>query len=200
MTPYIPAAEGGKNFYYAFSLVDFDGVPIVFLATDDDNNVFLCECTDSRFGEQNWTIGFTDHETVVRLIHREITLYEAFSKANKPMFVVVCDLDTGMFTQKKTAFEMLKEEDLPDVCAKVLLTNENAMKELDDLFMEHSSSSSIANPIIPGFVACTSAREMFIAVPLLDKIPFHQSVDPTSITVVSSQGLFNCNGNGVEAA
>ena len=139
MKPYIPAANNGRNFYFEFPLLDYDDIPIIFLATDDEKRIYLCECTDTRFGEQNWTIVRTDYDTVIRVMARQLTIYEAIQKRGSQVILAAYDYETGKFTQNITSFDRLSPENLPDQEAMVWLTNERALDSVFNLFMKHSS-------------------------------------------------------------
>ena len=139
MKPYIPAANNGRNFYFEFSLLEYDDIPIIFLATDDEKRIYLCECTDTRFGEQNWTIVRTDYDTVIRVMARQLTIYEAIQKRGSQVILAAYDYETGKFSQNITSFDRLSPENLPDQEAMVWLTNERALDSVFNLFLKHSS-------------------------------------------------------------
>ncbi len=195
MTPYIPAVNGGKNFYYEFSLLDYDGVPIIFLSTDDDRKIYLCECTDTRFGEQNWTIVPTDYDTVVRLASRQISLYDDIRSSEEKVFLAFYDIDSERFDQKIVSFSELKDENLPEVEAKIWLTNATAIDDIRELFMKHSLSLSFDS-----FFTASVTSERLAKLTLSKKTVSRSDIQSRCFVSSSLSDDFSMNMNGVEAA
>lgn len=142
--PYISAKEeADKNYYYRFSLCEYDGIPIVFVAVDDDNNPYICECTDTRFGEQNWTIADTTSSTIKELIQQKITLYEALRRG-KLITVVKRDLSTGIFEHRIISFDQLNDEEKPEKDAFVWINNIYAEDDLKDMLKKGAHMPTLA--------------------------------------------------------
>lgn len=198
MTPYIPATEGGRSFYFKFSLLEYDGIPIVFLSVDEEKRIYLCECTDTRFGEQNWTICRTDYDTVMRLIDRQISLYEAIQQNGSQIILAAYNYQTEKYTQTFTTFDRLNPEQLPEPGTMIWLTNKHASDCAVRLFMEHSSSTYVAPTGSAPFVTTKVLFEDCT----LNNAPMLQIAEPSQLFFCDSQNKsgFTCSKNGADAA
>ena len=111
--PYIERGENGINFYYEFSLLDYLDIPIVFICSDEASNLYLCNCTEFRFGKQLWTIAKTSFNVIESLLDSKITVYTALNYTNGLVYIAECDLSTNVFKQDIVKFESLPDNRLP---------------------------------------------------------------------------------------
>lgn len=147
MVLYIPASgKNSRNYYYEFSLCEYDQIPIVFVATDIQKNLYLCECTDMRFGEQNWTIATTTARTIRELIDQRITLYEALKRGTS-IVVVTCDLSQKSFTHRIATFDELTIEEKPEEDSYVWISNDQIESDLIKLLLNLSRTRSQPTPV-----------------------------------------------------
>ena len=75
--PIIPAGKGGSNYYLIFSIMEYEGIPILFIARDDFNTLYLCDCVEFR-DFQRWTISMTNTAewllSLLRMLRMVMTL------------------------------------------------------------------------------------------------------------------------------
>ena len=110
---YIPATDGGFDLYYLFSILEYDYIPIVFIAKDANGVLYLCDCVECR-GDQQWTIAKTSIKTIRKVLNKELSVYDALKEYGDDIIVVTFGCESESFTQKKVRFDDLTEEDLPD--------------------------------------------------------------------------------------
>ena len=109
--PYIIA---DKPYYYAHSLLEHDGIPILFIAYDGSYNLYLCDCTEFRFGIQKWIIAKTNIKIINKVAKGEITLDDAFGLVSNIVLLVNCDLHTDTFTHCYKKLNEVSKERLPE--------------------------------------------------------------------------------------
>ncbi len=203
MSLYIPRSKSyDKNFYFEFSLCEYDGIPIVFVATDDDRSLYLCECTDMRFGEQNWTIAATTGKTIRELIDQQITLYEGL-KRNASVILVKCDLSTRVFTHQITPFAQLTSEDIPEENSFVWITNEQIESDLRNLLLKLCHTSTQTASILRRDTQVYTGTHMGnTSTCIMDDLTLsRQSIITTTDSVNSAYiGIITRDSNGAEAA
>lgn len=110
---YIYSGSTGINLYYEFSLFCYDDLPVVFVATDSERHLFLCNCTEFRFGKQEWIIGKTSVNSLRRVLDGSLTVRDALHAESEEVIRATCDLATGTFTQQQVRFVTLTEWELP---------------------------------------------------------------------------------------
>ena len=127
-----PYICGAKDFYYLFSIIDYDDLPIVFIAEDDVGNLYLVDCVECR-GYQRWTIALTTVDTIQAIIDQELTVYDGLKANGDIKILATYSYTDKTFTQKEVPFSELTESDLPDEDSKVTMYEidvEDHMKEL----------------------------------------------------------------------
>lgn len=108
---FIPAFSNGKELYFMFSLLEYDGVPIIFVCSDSDEKWYLCDCVEFR-DYQRWTISKTTATTLADILNQKVSVYDALSFAEECR-VVDLDYETDEYSQKTVPFSCLRHEDLP---------------------------------------------------------------------------------------
>lgn len=121
---------GNENFFYLFSILEFDEVPIVFITRDEKWNLYLCDCTDTRFGEQNWIIGKTTIEIIRKVIDKKITVYDALKEVSQSVKLVVYTYSTQSFSYQKKMIYEVPEDHLPEKEQVLLYVEDNASEQL----------------------------------------------------------------------
>ena len=128
-----PIIKGNNNFYFLFSITEFEGIPILFVARDDFNNIYLCDCVEFR-DFQRWIISKTSLKILKLVIDKKITVFNALKKDNNLKIIATYDYSSGQTTQEKIAFENISQEDLPEQGAYACMISENALKNLYFLY------------------------------------------------------------------
>lgn len=78
------------NLYLKDILFEFECEPILFICSDDNNQTYICVCSDFRNG-QKWVVGKCSEYDLDKLIHKKIDITSVFLKNDK--LVVIC-MDT----------------------------------------------------------------------------------------------------------
>ena len=108
----IHAANGGKNFYLLSTITEFEGIPILFTASDDYNDLYLCDCVEFR-DKQVWLISKITLNVLMQLIAQKITVLSAFKQNKEPKIIATFNYDTGEFTQENVELNKISPENLP---------------------------------------------------------------------------------------
>ena len=109
----ISSTSGGNNFYLLFSIMEYEGIPILFVARDDFNKLYLCDCVEFR-EFQRWTISKVTLQTIKQIIDKELTVFEALKRDDDKKIIATYDYTSGETTQEKVAFTNIPLEDLPE--------------------------------------------------------------------------------------
>ena len=108
---FIPAFSEGKELYFMFSLLEYEGVPVIFVCWDDDENLYLCDCVEFR-NYQRWTISKTTAAILSGILNQTLSVYDALSLPGKCR-VVELDYESNEYEQRMTLFKDLRQEELP---------------------------------------------------------------------------------------
>ena len=111
--PIIQATDKGKNFYLLLTITEFDSIPILFIAKDDYDDLYLCDCVEFR-DKQIWVISKITLNTLMQLIAQKITVLNALKRDKGEKILVTFDYDTGKFTQENIDFNKISNENLPE--------------------------------------------------------------------------------------
>lgn len=112
--PFISASGTGKDYYYLFSILNFEDIPIVFAAIDQNNQIFLCDCVEFR-DIQKWVIAKTDFSILKKVSMQEISVYDALSWDDGTVDFVTLHYNSGEFEhQNGLPISEMSMEDLPD--------------------------------------------------------------------------------------
>ena len=101
----------GIDLYFDFSLITYDYCPILFIANGSDGHLYLCHCSEVRFGIR-WNVSRTTYHIVQRLIEQQISIVEALRLGSK-VFVSTYKHNEG-FKSQVVEFDEIDELDLPD--------------------------------------------------------------------------------------
>lgn len=127
---YICAADGGKNYYYLFSLLSHDDIPLVFVARDEDNRIYLCDCVEFRT-VQRWTIAKTSFATLNKLVNQTITVYDALASNARKVDVAEYDYTSMSFKQRTDCdIDNLPGEYVPDKDAYIRYPEPDAKQKI----------------------------------------------------------------------
>ena len=127
--PYIRAGEAGIDFYYLFSLFDFEDLPIVFVCRDDSQNLYLCNCTEFRFETQEWTIASTDESTINDVAEGRKSVYDALAAGSALLATYTYADET--YQQEAVAFADIPETRLPDRDSRITISNQEKERILN---------------------------------------------------------------------
>ena len=137
---YIPAANDGIDFFFLFSILEYDYIPIIFIAKDRQGALYFCDCVECR-GVQQWTIAKTTAKTVGKVIDKEITVYDALRSNGDNVIIATYDYATETYSQKKALFSDLTDEDLPDKDSYVSFLAPYAREEYAQLINDASETT-----------------------------------------------------------
>ena len=152
----IPATSNGNNFYLLFSIMEYEGLPILFVAIDDFNGLFLCNCVEFR-NFQRWVISETNINILDMVVNQQTTVFDALKQGNSLKTIATYDYETGNITQEKIAFENITPEDLPEQNAFACMIKDDTFEKLyllrmlpslDNLESNNSMSIVYAKPVL----------------------------------------------------
>ena len=111
---YIPASGTGKEYYYLFSILDYEDIPIIFAASDRNNQIYLCDCVEFR-DTQKWVIANTTFTILKKISTQEISVYDGLAWNNGIVDFVTLHYDSGLF-EHCVGIQMkeMSPENLPD--------------------------------------------------------------------------------------
>lgn len=111
---YIEGGETGINLYFDFQFIDYEDVPIVFIAHDCGGRLYLCDCTEIRFGHQQWTISETTIDIIQSLLNYEISVYDALKSDGYKKYLADYNYHTKESTMYEAKFSDISEYRLPE--------------------------------------------------------------------------------------
>ena len=124
--------EAGKNFYLLASITKYEGTPIIFIAQDDDGQIYLGDCIEMR-EEQCWILSKTDLTTLLQVVHGEITLYEALRIGEGKKLLANYDYHSGKVSQLWLDFQEINAENLPENDAYACFVEEDVEEKIQIL-------------------------------------------------------------------
>lgn len=142
--------NGGNNFYFLFSITEFEGIPILFIARDDFNDIYLCDCVEFR-DFQRWIISKTSLNALKLVIEKKLTVFDALKKDDSLKIIATYNYSSGKTIQEKIAFENISQEDLPEQGAYACMISENALENLNllrTLIHEQNKENKYGNVIV----------------------------------------------------
>ena len=122
---FFTASEIGRDLYFNLSIMEYGDIPIIFVLTDDEENMFLCNCTETR-ELQRWFLSPISMNTLVKLINGKITLLGALAEKNGTTEKIEYNYSTKQFTYDTVNIKQLDESILPDKEAIVCFPTEEA--------------------------------------------------------------------------
>ncbi len=108
---FIPAFPDGEELYFMFSLLEYDGIPILFVCSDCEDNWYLCDCVEFR-DYQRWTISRTSAAILSDILNQTLSVFDALSAAGECR-VAELNYETEEYRQKTVPFICLGEAELP---------------------------------------------------------------------------------------
>lgn len=126
---YIEAKSINKNFYFLFSLMEYDDIPIVFVVRDQEDNIYLCDCTEFR-DYQKWIISKTDILTLMDIVNRNKTVYDALNKSPEESIIVVYDYENDTFDTALKKFDDIAFDELPEKGAMLRYVSDGAREKI----------------------------------------------------------------------
>lgn len=127
-----PIICGDNNFYFLFSIIEYEGIPILFVAKDDFNDIYLCDCVEFR-NFQRWIISKTSLNILELVIEKKISIFNALKQDDSLKIIATYDYLSGQTTQERIVFENISQEDLPEQEAYACMISENASEHLQFL-------------------------------------------------------------------
>ena len=122
---FFTASEIGRDLYFNLSIMEYGDIPIIFVLTDDEENMFLCNCTETR-GLQRRFLSPIPMNTLVKLINGKTTLLGALAEKNGTTEKIEYDYNTKQFDFEPVNIDQLDESILPDKEAIVRFPTEEA--------------------------------------------------------------------------
>lgn len=119
-----------RNLIFLFSIFEYEELPIVFVCRDESWSLYLCDCTETRFSEQNWIIAKTEIRTLEDVANGKLAVYDALKTHDNQVILVVYDYETKEFSQKKCKFTEVEEENLPDKDSRLSYVNSRIFDDL----------------------------------------------------------------------
>jgi hypothetical protein len=110
---YIQADGNGCNYYFLFSLLEYEEIPIVFVAENDEGHLCLCDCVEF-FNKQVWIITETTYPILISVAKQELSVFDALKCHTDTKTVVIYDYETKKFTHEQTKFNMIDKMNLPE--------------------------------------------------------------------------------------
>lgn len=101
-----------RKLFYRFSIISYDYMPIVFVASDEKRKNYLCHCSEFRNGI-DWVVTATDLQIIDDMIHDRITIKKALERGSALKYIVRFKLPDG-FTSRSCLFDEIDPLDLPD--------------------------------------------------------------------------------------
>lgn len=89
---YFEGIENIGNLYLKCILWEFDYEPVIFICSDDKDDIFLCMYSESE-KEQNWIIVPTQYSIIDDLVEQKIDLLTAISDDAAPKWMVTQNVD-----------------------------------------------------------------------------------------------------------
>ena len=124
-----PIISGSNNLYFLFSITEYEGMPILFVARDDFNDIYLCNCIEFR-DFQRWIISKTSFQILKLVIEKKLTVFDALKKDDSLKIIATYNYSSGQTTQEKINFKNISQEDLPEQGAYAYMISENALENL----------------------------------------------------------------------
>lgn len=100
---------GDVSLYYAFSLLEIDATPLLFVCRDDNYGLYLC-LSGADGNLANWSIVSVEYDLLARVIAQEIDLYSVFVKSDRKYLV----FDDAEGNRSGTLVAALSDDDMPD--------------------------------------------------------------------------------------
>lgn len=98
------------NLYLDYVFHEFEGEPILFMCTDNEENLFLCTCFEIRY-EQKWLVAECNVETLGELIRKSIDIKTALCK-NEMLTTITMNTE-GKETHSYKKISEINELDFP---------------------------------------------------------------------------------------
>jgi hypothetical protein len=159
--PYIKAIGKRPDLYYAFSLFNYEGLPVVFICLSRINEEYLCVCTESRTC-QRWIITKSSTLDILSVVMKEITIYEALKRGDEKKFIVDYTFD-GEYKQREAYFHEIDSVDLPDEKTYLWASESEAKSNILKLdwlqnsgFMERTARNATGSQINKRFIYYTT--------------------------------------------
>ena len=97
--------------YLGQVFVSYEKEPLIFTCYDENNNIYICLCSDDRFG-QTWIIGNTDAERLNDLIDGKTDILDTFL-SNEFSWLIEADTE-GRETYRRVNTSIQAKTDLPE--------------------------------------------------------------------------------------
>ena len=132
---YFENVEGIGNLYLGYIFFEFENEPILFSAMSEDNQLYLCLCTEIRY-YQKWLISKCDLETAKNLISERVDIVTALS-IPETTSVVISD-ENGRETSRIEKTKEIDELDFPEKGTFVICNTEEAKEYILNLEIQYT--------------------------------------------------------------
>lgn len=115
----------------AFPLIEFEGIPIVFVCTNNGLDVFFCICTEIR-GLQQWIIIKTTCKSIEKLLLKQCDI-NSFIKENKKVYIARAEESIDNISYKEILTSDIEKCDIPPEGVYLELMVDDSLKKLYEL-------------------------------------------------------------------
>lgn len=128
--------------YYVCVLNEFEDIPILFVCCDENNNFYLCLCSEIRY-ILHWSIVQCDLNTLSDLINQKIPIYDVFKQKNK-LYSVEYDKNDNI-SYKLQDFCDMNNFNLPKPNVYLQYTPDDAIQCMLDIIEKNRKSELCSN-------------------------------------------------------
>ena len=166
---YIHGGFNGRAYFYLFSILSYDDVPLVFAAKDDKGDLYLCDCVEMR-NIQRWIVAKTNYVVLNDIVNKKKSVYEALGFDHNVVNIIEYNYDDGIFRhdEGRKLFE-LPSAYVPDQDSYIYFPDDDAARRIRVFsYLDSSVGSSQemratyeegANPSLPRYRANEQMQE-----------------------------------------
>ena len=127
---YIHGNSNGRAYYYLFSILSYDDVPLVFAAKDDKGDLYLCDCVEMR-NIQRWIVAKTNYIVLNDIVNKKKSVYEALGFDQNIVNIIEYNYDDGVFRHKERCNLLeLPSAYVPDQDSYISFPDEDAARRI----------------------------------------------------------------------
>ena len=105
----------------------------MFVAHDSAGRLYLCDCTEIRFGHQQWTISETTIDIIQSLLDFRISVYDALKSEGYKKYIAEYNYHTKESIMSKIDFSDIPEYRLPEKDAILEYIDSDVDEQFDRL-------------------------------------------------------------------
>lgn len=122
---------GVPDLHYCFSMLVYEGIPIISVCKDNAGQLYLVLCSEIR-GMQRWIVNPTVKYVLNKIYDKSITVYDGLKCGDCKKFLVT-RIDGDVWNYEIVPFDEIDELDLPDKDAKLEYSCGGASEEIQKL-------------------------------------------------------------------